>query len=73
MRRAYGIPQFIEIVLSTGDVTAAEIASNYIYDALIKHKREHLTVRINRQAVSINRRKIATMIHSEITNKCPSK
>ncbi|MGB7169075.1 MAG: hypothetical protein WA374_18380 [Acidobacteriaceae bacterium] len=32
--KAYGIPQYIEIVLSTKDSVAAGIVSNYIYDVL---------------------------------------
>jgi hypothetical protein len=73
MRRGYGIPQFIEIVLSTRDSVAAGIATNYIYETLTKHKSEDLTVRINRRGVSINRQKVATMINAEIANKSLSK
>lgn len=68
MRKGYGIPQYIEIVLSV-DGVAAGIASDYIYDTLVKHRHENVTVRINRREVCINRRKFATMISAEIANK----
>jgi hypothetical protein len=37
MRKAYGIPQYIEIALSARGGIAAGIASNYICDKLKKH------------------------------------
>jgi hypothetical protein len=73
VRKAYGIPQYIEIILSIGSSIAAGLASNYIYDRVTKHKIENLTMRINRRGVSINRLKIATMINAEIENKSVSK
>jgi hypothetical protein len=69
MRKGYGIPQYIEIVLSTGDNIAAEIASNYIYDKLKMHKGENLNIRINRRVVLCKRRNITRMIEEEIKSQ----
>jgi len=66
MRKAYGIPQYIEIVLSAGGSVAAGVSSNYIYDKFKKHKGENLSIRINRREVHSDKGKIAKMIGEEI-------
>jgi hypothetical protein len=66
VRKAYGIPQFIEVVLSIGSSDAAEIASNYIYGKLKKHKAETINIRINRHVMLFNNRNITKMINKEI-------
>jgi hypothetical protein len=69
MRKAYGIPQYIEIVLSTGDSITTGIASNYIYEKLKNHKGENLRIRINRREVLCERRNITRMIEEEIRSQ----
>lgn len=66
VRKAYGIPQYIEIVLSVGGSIGAGIASNYIYDKLKKHNGENLSIRINRHEVEFDRGKITKKIEEEL-------
>jgi hypothetical protein len=65
VRKAYGIPQYIEVVLSTGGSVGAGIASNYICDKLRKYKGQHLNIRINRRVVLFSKRDITKMIEEE--------
>jgi hypothetical protein len=65
-RKAYGIPQFIEVVLSTVSGAAAGVASDYICEKLKKHKGGYLTIRINRRAVTFDKGKINKMIAEEM-------
>lgn len=67
--KAYGIPQYIEIVLSTGDCVTARIASNYIYSKLRDRQGENLSIRINRRAVQFDKGKITSMIRNELSSK----
>jgi hypothetical protein len=73
VRKAYGIPQYIEIVLSVGGSIGAGIASNYIYDKLKKHNGENLSIRINRHEVEFDRGKITKMINEEMAIKSARK
>jgi hypothetical protein len=66
LRKAYGIPQYIEVVLSIGGSVAAGIASNYIYVKLIEHQGGNLSIRINRREVHLDKRKITKMIEEQI-------
>ena len=67
VRKAYGIPQYIEIILSIGSSMAAGLAGNYIYDRLKKRRGETLSIRINRRAVRLDKVNITKMIEEEIT------
>jgi hypothetical protein len=69
VRKAYGIPQYIEVVLSIGGSVTAGIVSNYIYDKLKKQKGENLSIRINRREVDFDKRKITKMIEEEIVTQ----
>jgi hypothetical protein len=66
-RKAYGIPQYIEIILSIGSSMAAGLAGDYIYDRLTKPQGETLRIRINRREVQLNKVSITKMIEEEIT------
>jgi predicted ester cyclase len=68
-RKAYGIPQFIEVVLSVGGSVAGGIAGNYIYDRLKHHKGEYVGIRINRRNVQFDKGRITRMINEEIRSK----
>ena len=69
MRKAYGIPQFIEVVLSAEDNLSAGMASKYIYRKLTNHKGEHLSIRINRREIRIHKDTIAKMISQQIAGQ----
>jgi len=69
LRKAYGIPQYIEIILSVVDSIAAGIAGNYIYIKLIEHNGGNLSIRINRREFHLDKRKITKMIEEEIATQ----
>jgi hypothetical protein len=66
VRKAYGIPQYIEVVLSIGGSVAAGIVSDYICDKMKKYKGEKLIIRINRHEVHLDKGKITQMIGKEV-------
>ena len=69
VRKAYGIPQYIEIILSIGNTIAAGLASNYIYDKLRKRQGEILSIRINRREVQLDKVNITKMIEEGMTSQ----
>jgi len=69
LRKAYGIPQYIEIILSVVDSIAAGIAGNYIYIKLIEHNGGNLSIRYQPARGSPRQRKITKMIEEEIATQ----
>jgi hypothetical protein len=72
-RKGYGIPQFIEVVLSASDNIIAGNTGDYIYHKLKNRKSENLSIRINRQVIRIDKVRIAKMINQQFAGKCAAK
>jgi hypothetical protein len=66
MRKALGIPQALEIIISAVGTVAANVASSYIYDKLKRHKGGKVEMIINRREVHLHEGEITRVIQEEI-------